>query len=105
MFTETRCYSPDYNPIEEAFAKIKNLLRKLSLSLSALVLDFLRLLGASVLDLLLTSVLLHRKQEADDDECERNYEQLQPVPDGHPSEACPSRPGYLTGPRFLYQLL
>ena len=22
------CYSPDYNPIEEAFAKIKNLLRK-----------------------------------------------------------------------------
>jgi len=37
-------------------------------------------LGALVLDPLLASVLLHRKQEADDDESERDYEQLQPVP-------------------------
>jgi hypothetical protein len=42
---------------------LRTLLRKLSFCRSALVLDLLRLLGASVLDVLLTSVLLCREPQ------------------------------------------
>jgi hypothetical protein len=36
--------------------------------------------GALVLDLLLASFLQHREDESDDDECERDYEQVHPLP-------------------------
>jgi hypothetical protein len=49
---------------------------KLSLGLSALVLDLLRLLGTLVLDLLLASILLRGEPEPDGNKHERNYEQL-----------------------------
>src|SRR5215216_1501963 len=64
---------------------LRTLIRELSLGLGPLVLDHL-----------LALVLLRREQEADDHESERNHEQIQPVSDGHPTEACPSRPGYPT---------
>jgi hypothetical protein len=78
------------------------LLLYLSVSLGALVFYLLRLLIALIFDLLLASVLLHREDEADDDESERDDEQLQPVSDCHPTEARPARPGYPTFSRWLH---
>jgi hypothetical protein len=63
---------------------LRTLIRKRSLSLSALVLDLLRLLGALVLDLLLASVLLHREPVPRYGEYNRNSKgakKMQPVPD------------------------
>jgi hypothetical protein len=77
---------------------LRTLLRKLSLGLSALVLDLLRLFGALVLKILLASVLQHREDESDDDECERDYEQVHPLPYFLPAELP-------KGPRFSLPLM
>jgi hypothetical protein len=63
---------------------LRTLLCKLSFGLSTLVLDFLRLLGALVLKILLASVLLPREPESDASESHRDYEQLQPIPKRFP---------------------
>jgi hypothetical protein len=66
---------------------LRTLLRKLSLGLRTLVLDLLRLLGASIFDPLLASVLLGREPVATYGEDDGKDQQVHPVPDRPISEA------------------
>ena len=58
----------------------------LSLCLGALLLNRSLNLGTPIFDLLLALVLLRREYEPDEDESERDYEQLQPIPGWLPAE-------------------
>jgi hypothetical protein len=60
------------------------------LILRTLLRKFSFCLGALVLGPLLALVLLRGEQEADNDESKRDHEQIQPVPDCHPTEASPT---------------
>src|SRR5215217_840300 len=69
---------------------LRSLLCERLLGLGALVLDLLRVVGALGLEILLALILLPSEHHRYECEHDRDYEQLQPLPHRHSTEA-PSR--------------